>query len=141
MTSARQIEYQKYLRSVHWQDRRARRIVLAEGQCEFRECISGGGKWWHGQRCTETTRLEVHHLHYNSLGAERDGDLEVLCRKHHLVRSIGDVECQTCFDSFGVDDDQLIEIVEQAIRENGGVENVTLDMLDLSGLCSYCNSR
>jgi hypothetical protein len=35
-------------------------------------------------------------LHYNSLGRERNEDTEVVCRLHHLVRHLMNLECDAC---------------------------------------------
>lgn len=58
-----------YLSSAHW--RRVRVIVLqrAKGRCEH---------------CHQTLPLDVHHLHYDSLGGENPAtDLIALCRACH----------------------------------------------------------
>lgn len=69
--------YQEYLTSVRWRRRRHARLQMAKGKCE---------------RCGAVVRFtDVHHVHYDRLGAERDSDLEVLCRdchkKHHADES------------------------------------------------------
>ena len=76
--------YEKYMRSPAWRDRRRQRLKVADNCCEWSGGIEGNGM------CDETKGLEVHHVHYNTLGAERDEDLEVLCRFHHLVRHVED---------------------------------------------------
>lgn len=61
--------YTRYLHSAAWFAKR--RAVLKE---RGRRC----------QGCGTTTRtLEVHHLTYEHLGHERDGDLQVLCHPCH----------------------------------------------------------
>jgi hypothetical protein len=66
--------YREYLLSPQWLKRRERRLELSGFRCER---VAGSG------RCGETECLEVHHLHYRTLGREADGDLEVLCQRHH----------------------------------------------------------
>lgn len=66
--------YQEYLASPHWQRTRARALEAAAEQCEW---ISSDG------RCQSTKNLNVHHLTYENLGAEKPEDLQVLCRRHH----------------------------------------------------------
>lgn len=66
------MNYRRYLQSEHWKELSAAKLEDANFRCE---------------RCHRRTQLEVHHLHYNSIGKERFTDLEVLCRachqKHH----------------------------------------------------------
>jgi hypothetical protein len=71
-------DYRRYLQSPEWWARRARRLEVAGHQCEFREYVADH-KGYYRKRCTATADLQVHHLAYDRLGAERDSDLEVLC--------------------------------------------------------------
>jgi hypothetical protein len=73
-------DYRGYLLSAKWQVRRKRRLEVAGHRCEH---MTGS------ERCDATRGLEVHHLHYDSLGSEADADLEVLCRHHHLLAHSG----------------------------------------------------
>jgi hypothetical protein len=59
---------QKYLKTLHWEERRVRALELSTYQCEC--CHSGGG-------------LHVHHLSYHNLFDEPDVDLMVLCNDCH----------------------------------------------------------
>jgi hypothetical protein len=135
-------DYEHYLQSADWAATRLRRLNLAEHQCEFREELD-----WHpkhgaiyGERCKETTRLEVHHLHYDSLGAERDEDLEVLCRFHHLVRHVyRRAVCEYCDEATVTDDGDAIDIVKQAVADYGGIDKVMVDALDVPGVCNACD--
>lgn len=61
--------YTQYMQSPAWQKRRAARLALAQYRCE--RCDAYG------------VAVEVHHLHYRSLGHEADEDLEVLCKPCH----------------------------------------------------------
>lgn len=67
-------EYREYLRSEHWRALRQRMLLRAGGIC---------------QRCARSSRhygfLDVHHLDYRRLGAEREADLVVLCRECHAA--------------------------------------------------------
>ena len=65
------IPYQEYLRTSHWRRRRKTKINNAGGVC---------------QQCGTNKNLQVHHLHYKSLWAEKDKDLEVLCGECHALR-------------------------------------------------------
>jgi hypothetical protein len=135
--SAGKAKYQAYLQSVWWWERREQRLKVAGGQCEFRSEKHYDGKHVYlGNRCTETKRLDVHHKHYESLGAEKDEDLAVLCRKHHLVREVQKVECG-CGESVVSDEAVAIDLVEMAIEERGGLKGLTLDMIDVPGDCDY----
>ena len=60
--------YRAYLNSPSWRTRRNRALKDAGWQC---------------QRCTSKRSLQVHHLAYERLGAERDQDLQVLCENCH----------------------------------------------------------
>lgn len=70
---SRRSEYQDYLQSDHW--KRVRTVVGQEAgwQCEVKGCNRYG------------KNLNAHHLHYRSLGEERDGDLVYLCPYHHKL--------------------------------------------------------
>jgi len=60
--------YEAYVHSPEWATRRRIALVTAGGRC---------------QRCGARGALEVHHLHYRTLGREEEGDLEVLCKTCH----------------------------------------------------------
>jgi hypothetical protein len=60
--------YRRYLRSDAWAARRERALRRAGGRCG---------------RCGAGVPAEVHHLTYERLGAERDGDLIALCAPCH----------------------------------------------------------
>jgi len=62
-------DYQEYLGSSHW-------LNLSE---KFKEKI----KKCEVDGCKEEVGLEIHHLHYQTLGNECMRDLVLLCRKHH----------------------------------------------------------
>ena len=58
-----------------WRSIRPQRLAFAGHQCEHRT--------WLSPRCPVREGLEVHHLHYNTLGRESLGDLITLCKPHH----------------------------------------------------------
>lgn len=61
--------YRKYLQSKWWQSRRLQMLQTAHYACQdcgARDCV-----------------LHVHHLHYCSLGMEKNIDLKVLCEPCH----------------------------------------------------------
>jgi len=58
------------LRSKRFAALREERLRIAGGTCE---------------RCGNTDRLQLHHRHYQTLGAERIADVEILCNKCHRV--------------------------------------------------------
>jgi hypothetical protein len=79
----RKLPYPDYLRTAHWSHTRRRALLRAGRQC---------------QRCEiSDVQLEVHHLTYDRLGRESEGDLIVLCRRCH-GREHGDTEdrCPHC---------------------------------------------
>jgi 5-methylcytosine-specific restriction endonuclease McrA len=64
--------YRRYLRSGHWRRLRARVRSRARDRCERCGAERGRG-----------VVVEVHHLTYERLGQERDGDLQLLCQSCH----------------------------------------------------------
>lgn len=63
-------EYQVYMQSDEWQERRELALAKAGYCCE---------------RCGYDGPLDVHHLTYERLGHEMPQDLEALCRACHMV--------------------------------------------------------
>jgi hypothetical protein len=121
-------------------------LKLAGHRCEFRplehENLKDGGI--PGERCTATRHLEVHHLHYDTLGCEVDVDLEVLCHKHHLVRTIQDLQCEACCDQLVFWESDALAMVEHAYESfDPSPHPMTLDdVLEWGGsgrLCAYCD--
>lgn len=70
----RRLPYREYLLSEHWKATRNAARHRAGYRCQ--RC----GKQYEP---AERGKLNVHHLSYDRLGAERDEDLEVLCRPCH----------------------------------------------------------
>lgn len=68
---SRSEKYRRHLRSADWNCIKAAAIIRAGGRCED---------------CGETKGLQAHHLTYVRLGREAARDLEVLCRRCHLVK-------------------------------------------------------
>jgi hypothetical protein len=134
-------KYDDYLASPGWQKRRAQRLVAAGYCCEFREYVVVDIKHDHyADRCRETSGLQVHHLNYERIGAERDDDLEVLCRFHHLVRHVAATVCMYCGDGTVPFDDDAIQIVKQAIEAAGGIDRVDPRSIDCApGICDHCD--
>ncbi|HVT89685.1 MAG TPA: hypothetical protein VHD56_12585 [Tepidisphaeraceae bacterium] len=65
--------YQEYMNSPQWAEFRLEAIEAASRQC---------------QRCGNAEDLEVHHLHYDTLGHESLNDVEVLCKSCHRIADI-----------------------------------------------------
>ena len=76
-------DYQKYLQSTHWQQRRKKAIEDSGNICEKCDLPR-----WLAQIAYQQD-LNVHHLNYASLGHEEDCDLEVLCRRCHDMETFG----------------------------------------------------
>jgi len=76
-------EYQKYLQSTHWKERRKLAIEEAGSRCE--KC--GMPRWL--ARIAYPQDLNVHHLSYANLGKEQYEDLEVLCLRCHEMETFG----------------------------------------------------
>lgn len=88
-----------------------------------------------GDRCAETQRLQVHHLHYNSVGCEQFDDVEVLCPLHHKVREVMKKRCDRC-------DECVFDNLEDAEDHiNGYDDDWELDdiIADAPSLCPYCD--
>ena len=142
-------EYEKYLQSSHWQKVRERRLIAAGHRCEFHPITGGESDMKHGpyygERCERTVSLQVHHLHYESVGSEKDEDLEVLCQFHHLVReSIGSLDCPICGDGpMDYDEEDIIREVKEEIAQAGGINLVTIENLRQRCSwvisCTYCS--
>lgn len=65
--------YQDYLQSDHW--KRVRYVVGEEADWHCQ--VAGCGCYGHN--------LNAHHLHYRSLGEEREGDVIYVCPRHHKL--------------------------------------------------------
>lgn len=64
-------EYAEYLRGNWWQTKRKQKLKSAGYQCF---------------RCgAKNVMFQVHHLHYKTLGREKNTDLQVLCRPCHIA--------------------------------------------------------
>ena len=75
----RKCHYDAYLKSSRWERVRDRAIRMAGKQCQ--QCGKQADRGKNGQ----PTGLNVHHLSYDRLGAEKDDDLIVLCRGCHAA--------------------------------------------------------
>jgi hypothetical protein len=61
--------YRHYLTTAAWRKKRLQRLELDGFACH---------------RCGSTDRLQVHHIHYSTVGVEDMEDLETLCRACHM---------------------------------------------------------
>lgn len=68
-TSAPDVDYESYLQSEEWAARRRSVMQRAGGRCEL---------------CQRAAAVQVHHLHYQSLGAEPLDDLLAVCLSCHV---------------------------------------------------------
>ena len=99
--SSMKADYQKYLQSVHWQERRKLFIADTGHMCE--KCDMPR---WLAQIAYQQD-LNVHHLNYQNLGHEEDCDLEALCRRCHEIETFSrsdfrapkKAECSLCAES------------------------------------------
>lgn len=78
-------DYIEYMRSEDWQERRKEFLEEVNYICE--EC---------GDPATQ-----VHHLNYDSLGDEEEGDVKCLCNDCHLWDEHGDEEYKDMDDGYG----------------------------------------
>ena len=66
-------DYDRYIRSKTWQKKREQ-LLDHHG----RACVL----------CGSTEHLHVHHLHYQTVGAERPEDVAVCCRRCHFIEHL-----------------------------------------------------
>lgn len=69
--------YARHLRSDVWARLRRAALQRAGWRCTWVTRT--------GRRCTATTNLEVHHLHYRTFERETLQDVQVLCHRHHQI--------------------------------------------------------
>jgi len=93
----RSLSYAEYLQTNHWKRTRNHALRRAGFHCS---------------RCNANRELQVHHLTYERLGAERDSDLEVLCKACHENHHAEESRKQ----HLGV----YIKLVSDAIRQGEG---------------------
>jgi hypothetical protein len=154
--------YRTYLASPEWAAVRERRIAAADGRCEFVEqaasdrtddtgrCLAveeseferSERERYYGHSLQESV-LQVHHLNYDTLGAERDCDLAVFCRFHHLVVHVLErAKCQRCGAPLIAGENEAIELVEDWTSDSGRIEDVSadeiIDCLDTE-FCDACD--
>lgn len=72
MTLRHEYSYTEYLKTVHWQNVRAEAFERHGRRCYV------------GRDCDGP--LNVHHLTYEHLGDEAEGDTIVLCERHHEMQ-------------------------------------------------------
>lgn len=73
MNPYREMEYQDYLTTVHWEKTREQKLREVDNCCE--SCLQQG--------LIRRGNLEVHHVTYERLGEERMDDLRALCAVCH----------------------------------------------------------
>ena len=91
-------EYRQYIASPEWQEKRKVALLVADNRCEACEIP----RWLASIAYDQD--LHVHHLHYQNVGNEQTGDLQVLCRRCHEVSTFGrsslkepqNSKCETC---------------------------------------------
>jgi hypothetical protein len=70
------VDYNTYLQSTHWKETRSWRMTGYCERCRLQRYLV---------ILIFKKDLNVHHKHYNTLGRERWGDLEVLCPRCHTI--------------------------------------------------------
>jgi len=137
------LDHQKYLRSSHWIAFRKAAILNAGSRCQFKSVVEISDYSGFSSRCEHTGRLDVHHLHYDSLWNEKFSDVEVLCRFHHLIRELMKLECLRCRECVFDSKDDAICFLEGYCDQDDDeeVRALELDGLidDASDLCPYCD--
>lgn len=66
-------KYEKTLNSPHWKSLRRQKYKEQGGRC------------LHCDQYKQAHQLELHHLHYDTLGEEKSEDVEMLCKLCHLI--------------------------------------------------------
>jgi hypothetical protein len=132
--------YQRYLRTPHWHRMRLRVLQRAGGQCEGE--LSGPATpyepWGSVTRCPATTTLQVHHLHYNTLGHESLTDLLCLCAACHAFDHLN--ACALCEEPIFESREDL-----EAALDEASLAHDPLDVLEAAlswhwhwPYCGYC---
>jgi hypothetical protein len=133
-----------YYTAPHWLATRDRRLAKAGHRCEHARVVDegarlGGHPYRHAVeiRCPETSRLQVHHLHYNTVGREADDDLMVLCNRHHILAHLGAKACRRCGEPVFDAEVDAIDFSDGAdLTEDGALAS----LLDLApSFCGYCD--
>jgi hypothetical protein len=70
------LTYEVYLRSRSWRTFRTNMLALVNGRCEHCDA---------SESTSALLVLDVHHVHYDTLGAELSTDVVVLCRPCHEI--------------------------------------------------------
>jgi predicted nucleic-acid-binding Zn-ribbon protein len=64
------VEYQKYLASDEWKQKRSRKWERSNKRCSI---------------CGSTKKIDIHHLNYKNLFDVTNNDLRLLCRRCHYL--------------------------------------------------------
>jgi hypothetical protein len=139
-----------YLLGAWWRQRRLRALDLASGRCQYAPRLDDyHGGFTAGDRCPETSHLEVHHTCQDRIGCELDEDLLVLCRWHHIAIEACTWLCPACGSEVFNDPEEVLELIDDieieeltldsVVEEASSCEWLHLERLDSSGpLYIYC---
>ena len=94
--------HQEALLSPHWKHLRGEALKAQGGRCK---------------RCDATEGLQLHHIHYDTLGAETLADVELLCDKHHRIADLEREETNAFYTWHSKKYGQATEIHEYQIEE------------------------
>jgi hypothetical protein len=148
MTEFNYKKYREYIsNSPIWQEKRSAALDRAKHRCEF-SCDCPDCHDPRHNRCKETTGLQVHHRHYQTLYHERPEDLMVVCRYHHAVMTVADQKCNRCGEcSYATWDDAEVEVkseLDMGMSLQDVMDAVTAHYMDdfspwHGPLCDYCD--
>jgi 5-methylcytosine-specific restriction endonuclease McrA len=119
-------EYQKHLTSDYWRHIRRQALQRAGYHCERRPCGNSLG-------------LQVHHLHYGSLGREALEDVQVLCDACHRQVTALDHKCRLCGGAAFADaEEAAVWLTGSEARYGRGPVKL---LFSLRPYCSRCEHR
>jgi hypothetical protein len=145
-TPEQQRAYNQYLNSPLWRAKKAERINMAGGRCEWNTLITVVPEV--RVRCERKRYLCVHHNTYERLGHEWASDLDVYCWFHHTLEHLLWKRCQCQQPCLGdeVRGTTWLEIVLASIGidlDHGPVNwknlpNKEFFLAQVPGLCPMC---
>ena len=114
-------QYQDYINSPLWRQRKAQRITMSGGCCDWLILVNPFTQ--ERVRCQRRTYLCVHHNTYERLGNELATDLDVYCWFHHMLEHMMWKKCPKCLRPVLVDELSAAKWLTAIL----GTRNIDLD--------------